>query len=264
MLDSSGRRVHYLRVSVTDRCNQRCVYCMPPEGVEFVPHDRILSFERIAAVAEAAASLGFDKVRLTGGEPLVRRGVADLVSMLAAIDGLTTIAMTTNGTLLAPIAAELKARGLSSVNVSLDTLDPGRYAEMTRGGRVEDALAGVRAARAAGLPVKLNVVVSAGERRDEEAIRSFAAEEGCAVQTIRRYRLDADKFDDRAYDRPGPCGDCDRIRLLATGELRPCLHGDRSVAIDWNDVAGSVRACVEAKPAKGARTVEHLVSSIGG
>ena len=159
MLDSSGRRIHYLRVSVTDRCNLRCTYCMPEEGVPFVPHGRILTFEQIASVVSAAAGLGFDKIRLTGGEPLVRKGIADLVSMLAGIDGIRTLGMTTNGTLLAPVAADLARRGLSSVNVSLDSLDPERYALVTRGGKLQSALEGIRAARAAGLPVKLNIVV---------------------------------------------------------------------------------------------------------
>ncbi|PKL08437.1 MAG: radical SAM protein, partial [Spirochaetae bacterium HGW-Spirochaetae-7] len=159
MFDSFGRNIHYLRVSVTDRCNLRCTYCMPEEGVPFVPHERILSLEQIALVVGAAAGLGFDKVRLTGGEPLVRKGLPQLVSMISGIPGIVTIGMTTNGTLLAPVAAELRRRGLSSVNVSLDTLDPERYALVTRGGDVRDAVAGIRAARLAGFPVKLNVVV---------------------------------------------------------------------------------------------------------
>ena len=265
MLDSFGRRVRYLRVSVTDRCNLRCAYCMPPEGVAFVPHERVLSLERIALVARAAAGLGFDKVRLTGGEPLVRKSLPELVSMLRDIPGLATIAMTTNGTLLAPVAADLARRGLSSVNVSLDALDPARYASITRGGDVRDAIAGVRAARAAGLPVKLNVVLGDSDGpEDLDAVTAFAASEGCAVQTIRRYRLDEDKLDGGRYDRPSPCATCDRIRLLATGELKPCLHGDATVPVDFDDIEGSVRACVAMKPIRGERASEHLVSSIGG
>jgi len=265
MFDSFGRNVHYLRVSVTDRCNLRCVYCMPAEGVPFVPHERILSLERIAQVVQAAASLGFDKVRLTGGEPLVRKGLPALVSMIAAVSGIKTIAMTTNATLLAPVASDLARRGLSSVNISLDTLDPDLYAAITRGGSVHDAIAGVRAARAAGLPVKLNVVIGpAGDPEGPSSIREFAASEGCLVQTIRQYRLDEVKFDDERYDRPSPCGLCDRIRLLATGELKPCLHGDTTFPIDWSDIASSIRACVESKPACGSHASSHVVSAIGG
>mgnify|MGYP000942799699 CR=1 FL=1 len=185
--------------------------------------------------------------------------------MIAGIPGIQTIAMTTNGTLLAPLAVDLADRGLSSVNISLDTLDPVKYAMITRGGSLDSAIAGVRAAREAGLPVKLNVVV--GIDTDPGAldgIRRFADANGCAVQTILYYRLDEDKYDDLSYDRPLPCAVCDRIRLLATGELRPCLHGDDSIPVDWNDVAGSIRACVDAKPICGTHTGEHLVSAIGG
>lgn len=270
MFDSFGRNVHYLRVSVTDRCNLRCTYCMPEEGVPFVPHECIMSLEQIALVVSAAAGIGFDKVRLTGGEPLVRKGIADLVSMLAVIPGISTLSMTTNGTLLAPVAAALARRGLSSVNVSLDTLDPARYTAITRGGNLVDAIAGIRAARAAGLPVKLNVVVNelepaeAGEKSDLAAVKAFAEIEGCAVQTIRQYRLDEEKFDDERYERPSPCALCDRIRLLATGELKPCLHGDAAVRVDWSNIEESIQACVNMKPACGSHARTHLVSAIGG
>jgi len=123
MRDSFGREINYLRISVTDRCNLRCRYCMPASGVKLLRHDQIISYERMAEVVRAAASMGFIKVRLTGGEPLARRDLPKLVSLIAEIPGIRTLAMTTNGTMLAPVAAELKERGLDSVNVSLDTLD---------------------------------------------------------------------------------------------------------------------------------------------
>ncbi|MDX9957782.1 MAG: GTP 3',8-cyclase MoaA [Clostridia bacterium] len=265
MYDSYGRHIHYIRVSVTDRCNLRCTYCMPEEGVDWLPHSQILTLEDMAKVVRAAAGLGFDKVRLTGGEPLVRKGFPELVSMIAAIPGITTIGMTTNGTLLAPVAAELASRGLSSVNVSLDTMDEARYALISRGGQLEEALAGIRAARAAGLPVKLNTVVGIGDDPAIlAAVESFAATEGCVVQTIRRYRLDEAKFDDERFMRPPPCASCDRIRLLANGQLKPCLHGDASLPVDWNDIASSIVACINMKPSCGASASTHVVSAIGG
>jgi cyclic pyranopterin phosphate synthase len=265
MYDSYGRHIHYLRVSVTDRCNLRCTYCMPEEGVDWLPHSQIMSLEDIARVVKAAAKLGFDKVRLTGGEPLVRKGFADLVSMIAAIPGIRTIGMTTNGILLAPVAADLAARGLSSINVSLDTMDQAQYALLSRGGSLDEALSGIRAARAAGLPVKLNTVVGVGDDPAVlAAVEAFASAEGCSVQTIRRYRLDEEKYDDERFMRPPPCADCDRIRLLANGQLKPCLHGDASVPVDWTNLEGSIVACVHLKPPCGASASAHVVSAIGG
>ncbi len=160
--------VEYLRVSITDRCNLRCVYCMPPEGVAWCPHADILRYEEIVAIVRVAVQLGVRKVRLTGGEPLVRPGAVELVRMLADIPGLDDLAMTTNGTLLARHARELKDAGLRRVNVSLDTLRADRFRQITRRGHLEDVLAGIEAAQAAGLtPVKINAVIVRGLNDDE-------------------------------------------------------------------------------------------------
>lgn len=163
MLDGEGRLIEYLRLSVTDRCNCRCTYCMPAGGVPMLGHRDILSFEELTEVVTACAQLGVRKVRLTGGEPLVRRGLPELVRMIRAVPGVEELAMTTNATLLAPVAAELHHAGLDRLNVSLDTLDAARYAELTRGGSLEDALAGLAAARDAGfLRTKVNCVLMGG------------------------------------------------------------------------------------------------------
>ena len=167
-LDNFNRPISYLRVSVTDRCNLRCVYCMSAEGVPWRPHDEVLRFEEIETVVRAAAELGISKVRLTGGEPLVRLGIVDLVAMLARIPGLDDLTMTTNGILLARYAEELKVAGLQRVNVSLDTLRPERFRCITRLGELSDALEGIAAAKQAGLaPVKINAVVIRGLNDDE-------------------------------------------------------------------------------------------------
>ncbi|MBA4370823.1 MAG: GTP 3',8-cyclase MoaA [Coriobacteriaceae bacterium] len=159
-VDSRGRRIDYLRISLTDRCNLRCVYCMPDEGVEWKPHDEILTFEEIERFAALAVEAGIGKIRLTGGEPLVRHGVVDHVRRLMAITGLEAVALTTNGTLLPRFAAPLAEAGLTRINISLDSLDPGTYERITRGGNLAEALAGLDAAFEAGFhPVKLNVVV---------------------------------------------------------------------------------------------------------
>ena len=156
----AGQIVDYLRLSVTDRCNYRCVYCMPPEGVPFKPHEDILSYEDMAFFVEAAVELGISKVRITGGEPLVRKGTADLVGLIRAIPGIRDISLTTNAVLLPRHAQELKDAGLDRVNISVDSLDPERYRELTRGGSLESALEGVETALRTGLdPVKINVVM---------------------------------------------------------------------------------------------------------
>ncbi|MBE3519631.1 MAG: GTP 3',8-cyclase MoaA [Firmicutes bacterium] len=169
MKDGFGREINYLRVSVTDRCNLRCVYCMPPEGVSLLDHDDILRYEEILAVLAVAKKLGISHVRITGGEPLVRKGLVELVRGIAKM-GFQDVSMTTNGTLLADHAELLKQAGLKRVNVSLDSLRPDRFSSITRTGRVEDALAGIQAAIRSGLrPVKVNVVVMAGWNLDEVA-----------------------------------------------------------------------------------------------
>jgi cyclic pyranopterin phosphate synthase len=156
-------RVDYLRLSVTDRCNLRCAYCMPPEGVPPRDHRDILSYEELATFTRAAAAIGIAKVRITGGEPLVRKGCADLVGMLAATPGIADVSLTTNGLLLPRYARALRDAGLRRVNLSIDSLQPERFARITRGGRVGDALAGLDAAFAVGFaPVKVNTVLLHG------------------------------------------------------------------------------------------------------
>lgn len=166
--DSYNRSIDYMRISITDRCNLRCRYCMPPQGVEKKSHADILRYEEIVAVVRAGIELGVRSVRLTGGEPLVRPGVATLVRQLSEIEGLSDISMTTNGTLLAQHAWELKEAGLNRVNISLDSLRRDRYAEITRRNQFDEAMRGIHAALDVGLsPVKVNVVVMRGVNDDE-------------------------------------------------------------------------------------------------
>ena len=166
--DRFQRTINYLRISVTDRCNLRCVYCMPPQGITWQPHSSIMRYEEIVEVARVMAGLGLREIRLTGGEPLVRPGVAGLVRMLSGLPGIEDIALTTNGLLLEKMAAELAEAGLRRVNVSLDTLKPERFARISRGGDWSRAWRGLEAAQAAGLtPIKLNMVVLRGVNDDE-------------------------------------------------------------------------------------------------
>jgi len=263
--DAFGREITYLRISVTDRCNLRCRYCMPEEGIRLISHEDILTYEEICGVAAAAVRLGISKIRLTGGEPLARRDIVELVRKLRPIPGLRTLAMTTNGTLLAPLAAGLAGAGLDSVNISLDTLDPEKYVLITRRGVLSEALAGLDAALAAGLAVKLNMVISPDTEESEiAAMRDFAKARGAALQTIARYSLQEDKRDDYAYDRPPPCSSCNRIRLMADGTLRSCLHSDLDFKVDFDDIEGSIKAAILGKPAHGAVSSTPSVGQIGG
>ena len=184
--DSFQRPIDYLRISVTDRCNLRCLYCMPPQGITLMPRSDILRYEEIGAIAQAAAELGISKVRLTGGEPLVRAELLRLVRLLSRIEGIDDLSLTSNGVLLKRYAAPLKEAGLRRVNVSLDTLKRERYLELTRRDRLGDVLDGIEAARKAGLdPVKINMVVMRGINDDE--VLDFARlslEEGWHVRFV--------------------------------------------------------------------------------
>lgn len=202
MKDTFQREVTYLRISLTDLCNLRCVYCMPPEGVRKQTHDQILSLEEIGEIARAAVELGVKKIRLTGGEPLVRRGVLSLCRELRRIPRLQELTLTTNGLLLPEMAAELKAAGVDRVNISLDTLDPEKYCRITRGGRLEDALAGIQAARDAGLsPLKLNCVLIGGFNDDEiPALAALTEREPVEVRFIELMPIgDTADFGPEAY-----------------------------------------------------------------
>jgi len=219
LYDSFQRPINYLRISVTDRCNLRCIYCMPAEGVPLMSHQDILTYEEIYSITRAAAELGINKVRLTGGEPLVRSGLTELVKMLAQIKAIDEISLTTNGTLLSRYAAELKQAGLKRVNISLDTLKSGKFRLITRGTlNLSDVLEGIEAARSVGLnPVKLNMVVMSGINDDE--LLDFAAKtinEEWHVRFIEFMPINSSaSYFVSVSDM--------RRRLELLGQLKPCL-----------------------------------------
>ncbi|MDK2985747.1 MAG: 3,8-cyclase [Clostridia bacterium] len=161
MLDGYGRKIDYLRISVTDRCNLRCMYCMPEKGIDLIPHEEILSFEEIFRVVKSASQLGINKIRITGGEPLVRVGLPKLIKSIKSLPGIREVSMTTNGALLEKHMDELDKAGLDRVNISLDTLNKEKYLRVTRLGDLDKVLRGIKLAIEKGLtPVKLNVVVT--------------------------------------------------------------------------------------------------------
>ena len=266
MIDPFGRAITYLRVSVTDRCNLRCEYCMPPEGVALLRHEDILRFEEIRELVRVAVGWGVTKVRITGGEPLVRRGVVDLVRMLAAIDGVEDLAMSTNGTLLAAHAAALADAGLQRVNVSLDALDPRRYAEITGGGDVGEVLAGIEAARGARLePIKLNCVVTeSSDEPDAAAVADFARGRGLQVRFIRRMSFADGTFTVVEGGSGGDCARCNRLRLSSDGLVRPCLFSDLGFSVRDLGPAEALRRAVAEKPEHGQACTHNWFRGIGG
>ncbi|MDI5884580.1 GTP 3',8-cyclase MoaA [Cobetia amphilecti] len=222
LVDDFGRRIRYVRLSVTDRCDFRCVYCMSEE-MTFLPRDEVLSLEEIALLARAFVELGVEKIRLTGGEPLVRRDIGKLVDEIGALEGLNDFSMTTNGAGLAKHAAQLKAAGMSRLNISLDSLDPERFKALTRTGDLNKVIAGIRAAREEGFRIKLNAVVLKG-RNDHEVVSlvEFAREEGLDISFIEEMPLG--QVSDHGRDETFCSSDDVQARIETRYPLIPTLE----------------------------------------
>ncbi len=274
MKDGFGRRIEYLRISVTDKCNLRCVYCMPEEGLPWLKREDLLSYEEIAEVVRVMAGMGLRRVRLTGGEPLVRQDLPRLAAMISAVPGIEDLSLSTNAVLLADTAKELRVAGVDRLNISLDSLDPERFdAIVRRPGSFQRVMAGLDAAEREGFaPIKLNVVLIRGENDHEvadfaaitrerpwhirfielmptganlelSAARTVTCDE--VLETLREVgRLDpvtgpTGNGPARYFRFPGApgtvgvitpmshnfCDQCNRMRLTADGQLRPCLFG---------------------------------------
>lgn len=274
MVDGFGRRIEYLRISVTDKCNLRCVYCMPEEGLPWLRRAEILTYEEITEVVRTMARMGLRRLRLTGGEPLVRKDLPRLVDLLAAVPGIEDIALSTNAVLLAPVARRLRNAGVSRVNISVDSLRPERAdAIARRPGTLARVLEGLDAAHAVGFdPIKINVVLMRGENEDEVAdfaelsrtrplhvrfIEVMPTESNLELSASGFLSCDEALARVRAVDALEPvegppgngpatyfsfpgaqgtigvitpmshnfCSRCNRMRLTADGQLRPCLFG---------------------------------------
>lgn len=266
MYDRYNRNIHYLRISVTDRCNLRCIYCMPEKGIQPLRRDEILSFEEIASFTGIAVEKGVDKVRITGGEPLIRRNITCLIRMLASIDGIKDLSLTTNGILLKDFAAPLKDAGLKRVNISLDTTDPERYKEITRGGDLRQVMQGIDAAEQAGLtPIKINCVVkeSSGEP-DAALVRAFCESRSFTVRFIHRMNLTTGKYSVVEGGTGGNCAMCDKLRLSSDGNLRPCLFSDLAFPVRKLGPEEALRQAIDAKPERGTRSSRNRFHVIGG
>ncbi|HOK99723.1 MAG: GTP 3',8-cyclase MoaA [Bacteroidales bacterium] len=265
MLDPYNRHITYLRISVTDRCNLRCMYCMPKGQVTFMPREHLLSPDEIAEVVKVAARLGIKKIRLTGGEPLVRHDIVEIVRRIRAIEGITEICLTTNGTRLAQLAFKLKEAGLSRVNISLDTLNPEKFTMITRG-RLTNVLDGIEAALAAQLtPVKINFVRIKGvNETDEEEVKKFCAQKNLQVRFIRQMNLRTGEFYPVEGGDGGNCQICNRLRLTARGDIKPCLFGSSGFNIRELGIEQAFMMAIRHKPAKGEINDSHSFYNIGG
>lgn len=266
MLDRFNRHLNYLRISVTDRCNLRCTYCMPEEGIRLFSHKDILTYDEITGFTKVAVSHGVTKVRITGGEPLVRRGISDLVGMIAGIEGISDLSMTTNGTLLKLYAQELKRAGLQRVNISLDTVDPVKFASLTRTGKLEDVFEGIEAAMDAGLtPVKINCVIrQSKEEEDAKMVAEYCLKNNLEIRYIHQMDLVNGHFSIVEGGSGGDCLSCNRLRLTSNGKLKPCLFNDAEFDIRELGFEKAISLAVEMKPECGSRNINGKFYNIGG
>lgn len=302
LTDRFGRTHDYLRISVTDKCNLRCVYCMPEEGMEFEPDSRLMGDDEIVRIVETAAGMGIRKLRITGGEPLVRKDLDRLIARLSAIEGIEDIALTTNGIFLAPRAERLREAGLTRVNISLDSMREDRFRLITRGGDVHKVLEAIEASVRVGFsPIKLNVVLMKGLNDDEIAdFLKLTLERGLTVRFIEYMPIghEDDNWRERylplsavletcaslgwTYEAAGSvygngpsenyriagalgtfglihpvsdhfCASCNRLRLTADGQIKPCLYWNyesdvRSVSRDPEAIERVFRAALDLKP----------------
>jgi cyclic pyranopterin phosphate synthase len=239
---------------------------MPEEGIRLLHHDDILSYDEIADFTTIAVKKGINKVRITGGEPLVRRGIVTLVSMLAEIKGIDDFSMTTNGILLKQFARDLRSAGLQRVNISLDTVDKENFSYITRSGRLNDVFEGIEAATESGLlPIKINCVVNeSGKEADALAVAEFCLKNYLEIRYIRRMDLANGYFSVVEGGTGGNCSLCNRLRLTANGKLKPCLFNDIEFDIRQLGYETALNLAVEHKPECGSKNYTGEFYNIGG
>jgi GTP 3',8-cyclase len=266
MYDRFNRKINFLRISVTDRCNFRCIYCMPEQGVTLIQHSEILTFEEIRDVAVTGVSYGIDKIKITGGEPLVRKRIVDLVAMLAEIPGVKDLSMTTNGSLLDRFAGDLVKAGLNRVNISLDTINLEKFREITRIGDLSRVMDGIMAARAAGFnPIKINCVIKKSPiEEDAREVAGFCAQYGLHVRFIKEMDLGTGIFSRVIGGDGGQCATCNRLRLTANGKIRPCLFSDLEFDVRELGIDEAFRRALGQKPESGTKNETGRFSNIGG
>ena len=266
MLDKYKRRINYLRISVTDRCNFRCTYCMPEEGIELMSHHNILSFDEIMEVVHEGVARGITKIRLTGGEPLVRKGIITLVKMIADTPGIKDFGLTTNGVYLTKYAKQLAKAGLHRVNISLDTLDPAKFTKLTRVGTLHDVLAGIEAAKEANLqPIKINCVIQKSSNEpDAVSVKEYCDKNDLKIRYIREMDLEKGTFWQVQGGEGGACSICSRFRLTANGNIKPCLFSELEYNVRELGVKNAFDMALENKPKTGTINKVNHFNNIGG
>ncbi len=266
MLDRFERKINYLRISVTDRCNLRCLYCVTGEKLKLLPKENILSYEEIRDVVDVAASFGVDKIRLTGGEPLVRLDIVKLVEMISKSGKIKDISMTTNGMLLESFARPLAEAGLQRINISLDTLDPEKFRRMTRRGDINKVFAGIEAAKKYGLnPIKINCVVKKNsDEPNASQVKEYCLKNGLQPRFIKQMNLRTGVFSTVEGGTGGNCEKCNRLRLTSDGKIKPCLFSDIEYDIKKYGTMKAFELALEAKPERGSQNNVNVFSNIGG
>lgn len=239
---------------------------MPEEGIQLLNHKDILTFDEIRDFTETAVASGVSKVRITGGEPLVRKGIATLVGMISEIKEIKDLSMTTNGVLLKQFADELKSAGLQRINISLDTVDPGKFAAITRIGNINDVFDGIQAAKKAGLlPVKINCVIKYSKEEEEaRAVAQFCSDNDLEIRYITQMDLVKGHFSTVVGGTGGNCSLCNRLRLTANGKLKPCLFNNLAFDIRELGVEKALKMAIESKPECGSTNETGTFYNIGG
>lgn len=266
MFDHFNRKIDYLRFSVTDRCNLRCKYCIPHDNIRWLRHEDILSYEEIRDISQYLVSQGIRKIRLTGGEPLVRKDIDTLIKMLARIRGIEDLSMTTNGTLLASFAGKLKDAGLNRVNISLDTLDEQTFQKISTQGKLSDVFEGIHQAQKTGLePVKINCVNSIyNTEQDIEDVKAFGRKQGIQVRVIHQMNLAGGIFTTVEGSEGGNCDSCNRLRLSSDGKIFPCLFSDISYDVRESGLEKVLDRALKNKPRKGYNNQNQSFNQLGG
>jgi len=239
---------------------------MPEEGIKLFRHEEILTFNEIAGFTKVAVSKGVTKVRITGGEPLVRKGITALVRMISDIEGIKDLSMTTNGILLKQYANELRAAGLQRINISLDTIDAGKFKTITRNGNVSEVLEGIEAAKSAGLfPVKINCVIKESKEEEEaRAVTRFCIDNNLEIRYILQMDLVKGHFSTVDGGTGGNCSLCNRLRLTSNGKLKPCLFSNLEFDIRELGFEKAIMLAAELKPECGSTNETDAFYNIGG